>query len=69
MAPEEELPTDFEQVMREEEARAKEAETKRRKEAAEAARLAREMTEENMIKLAIAESLKDLPKLSDSIKH
>jgi thiazole synthase ThiGH ThiG subunit len=55
--------------MREEDARAKVAETKRRQEAAEAARLAREMTEENMIKLAIAESLKDLPKLSDSIKQ
>ena len=55
--------------MKDEEVRAKVAETKKRQEATEAARLAREMTEENMIKLAIAESLKDLPKLSDSLKQ
>lgn len=68
MAPEEEVPNDFEQVMKEEEQRARiEAENKKR-EAAEQARLAREISEQAMIELAIAESLKDQGKCSDQVK-
>jgi hypothetical protein len=49
MAPEEEPPSDFSQIIAEEEAKAKEAELQRQKDAELAAKLQRDLSEEEMI--------------------